>query len=200
MFGRRKAEDETLPAQPIEGEPVETVERPGAKNRPTPKRRDQEAARKRPLVPDKRSMTKADKARARTERTKAREAMMRGEEKYLHPRDKGPVRRLMRDMVDARWNIGEILLPAMLVVLALSFIRQPWAQLGVFVVVYGLLAVGVLDAVLLWRRVKGRVREEFDIEPPKGSVMYVVLRAFQMRRSRMPRPAVDRGTEVRRRR
>lgn len=41
--------------------------------------------------------------------------------------------------------------------------------------------------------------EGFGDGPGRGSVMYVVMRAFQMRRSRMPRPAIARGAEVRRR-
>ena len=41
-------------------------------------------------------------------------------------RDKGPVRRFIRDYVDARWNIGEFMLPVMLIVLALS-LRAPRA-------------------------------------------------------------------------
>lgn len=43
MFGRKKDDQ---PASPVDERP----HREGAKNRPTPKRRDQEAARKRPLV------------------------------------------------------------------------------------------------------------------------------------------------------
>lgn len=174
--------------------------RPGAKNRPTPKRKEREAANRRPLVPSTKGATNEQKARQKQARARAREGMLSGDERFLGARDRGPVRRYLRDTVDARWNIGEVLLPAMLVILALSFVQTPWARLGVFVVAYGLIIVGVLDAVLLWRRTRGKVVEHFGEEPGRGSATYVILRAFQMRMSRVPRPQVARGDEVRPRR
>ena len=52
-WGKKKVEDDPV---------VETHERPGAKNRPTPKRRQQEAARKQPLVvTDRKSARDRDK-------------------------------------------------------------------------------------------------------------------------------------------
>lgn len=185
-------------AEVIAPEPV-VAPRPGAKNRPTPKRREQEASRRRPLVQDGKAVTAEQKERRKAERRRYREGMLRGEDKYLAARDRGPLRRFLRDTVDARWNIGEILLPMMLIILAISLINQPWARIGVFALAYGLITVGMIDAILLWRRTKRRVAEEFGEEPPKGSAMYVVLRAFQMRMSRVPRPAVQRGTKVTRR-
>jgi hypothetical protein len=120
--------------------------------------------------------------------------MLTGDDRHLPARDKGPERRFIRDYVDARWNLGEFMLPVMLVVLALSFIRLPWAQLSVFVLVYGLLLVAVGDAILMWRRLKKRLAAKFGADGvPKGGAMYAVMRAFQMRRSRMPRPLVKRG-------
>ena len=44
VLGRKKAAEPAVTVQ-------DRVERAGAKNRPTPSRREQEAARKRPLVP-----------------------------------------------------------------------------------------------------------------------------------------------------
>lgn len=195
MLSSRKSPREPAPKQAPAGEP-----RPGAKNRPTPKRKEREAANRRPLVPDTKGATSEQKSRRREARSRAREGMLSGDERYLGPRDRGPVRRYLRDTVDARWNIGEVLLPAMLVILALSFVQAPWARVGVFVVAYGLILVGVLDAALLWRRTKGKVVEHFGEEPARGSATYVILRAFQMRMSRVPRPQVARGDEVRPRR
>ena len=57
MFGRKKDDETAAP------EVEERAHREGAKNRPTPKRRDQEAARKRPLVQtDRKSARAADRA------------------------------------------------------------------------------------------------------------------------------------------
>ncbi|HET7305529.1 MAG TPA: DUF3043 domain-containing protein [Segeticoccus sp.] len=193
MFGRKKAAEEQAPTAVDEG-----PARSGAKNRPTPKRRDQEAARKRPLVPDRKSAagkaaTKEARAQARQDRMKQREAMMRGDERAMPPRDRGPIKRYIRDMVDKRWNLGEFLLPVMVVVLALSFIRQPWAMTTVYIVVYGLVIVAVVDSYLLWRRIRKGVQHRFREAPPRGSAMYAIMRSFQMRRSRIPRPGIERG-------
>lgn len=191
----RKKNDESLAPQ---ADPVldVTVDSGTGKGRPTPKRRDQQAAHRRPLVDDGKSASAAQKQQRREQRAKGREAMLRGEERYLPERDRGAMRRFLRDSVDARWNIGEILLPAMLVILALMFLRNPLTQLLVFVLAYGLIIAGVVDGVVLWRRTKRRATEAFGEEPGKGSAMYVVMRAFQMRRTRVPRPAVERGAQV----
>lgn len=187
MFGRKKT---------INEEQTETVApREGAKNRPTPKRRDQEAARKQPLVVADR---KVARQQARVERTKAmnqtRQAMLTGDERHLPARDKGPVRRFIRDSVDARWSLGEFMLPVMLIVLALSFIRQTWAMTLVFVLVYSLIIFAVIDAVLMWRRIKKKLVAKFGEDKlGSGNAFYAIMRAFQMRRTRMPRPQVARG-------
>ena len=156
VFGRNK----TLSEQQ-----AETIERPGregAKNRPTPKRREQEAARKRPLVvADRKAARQADRLKRREASAKMRQAMVTGDDAHLPARDKGPERRFIRDHVDARWNLGEFMLPVMLVVLALSFIRTSWATMAVFVMVYGLLLVAVVDAVLMWRGLKKKLVAKF---------------------------------------
>jgi Flp pilus assembly protein TadB len=189
VFGRNK----TLNEQ--QAETVTRPEREGAKNRPTPRRREQEAARKRPLVVTDRKAAKRDEQLKRREASaRMRQAMVTGDEAHLPVRDKGPERRYVRDYVDARWNIGEFMLPIMILVLALSFVRQSWALMIVFVAVYGILLVAVVDAVLMWRRLKKRLEAKFGAERlPRGLAMYAVMRAFQMRRSRMPKPQVQRG-------
>jgi len=67
-----------------------------------------------------------------------------------------------------------------------------WATLSVVTLVYGLVVVGVLDTFLMWRRTKANVVAKFGEAAPRGSAMYAVMRAFQMRRSRLPRPQVER--------
>ena len=175
------------------------AERPGAKNRPTPSRREQETARKRPLVPtDRKAAAGQSRDAARLARAKQRAALMSGDESALPARDKGPVKRYIRDCVDARWNIGEFMLPVMLLVLALTFVQPilksslAWANLLIFTLVYGLVVAGALDVFLMWRRTKAKIAAKFGEAPPRGSAMYAVMRAFQMRRSRLPRPQVER--------
>ena len=190
VFGRKKAAEPAAPETTY-------AERPGAKNRPTPRRRDQEAARKRPLVPtDRKAAANEAREKAREARARQRAAMLTGDEANLPARDKGPVKRFIRDSVDARWNIGEFMLPVMVVVLALSFVRQSWALLIVFILVYGLIVIALLDAVLMWRRTRKKILTKFgEGSVPQGAAMYAVMRAFQMRRSRLPRPQVARGAK-----
>ncbi len=190
-MSRKKPTAEPEPAPAVE-------ERPGAKNRPTPKRRDQEAANRRPLVGNAKAVSADQKARQRAEREEARQGMLRGEEKYLPPRDRGPVKRLLRDMVDTRWNVGEFLLPLMLIVLAVMLLggQNPRAQILILPLVYGVMAVGILDAWLLGRRAKKRVTEEFGEGQTRGVAWYVALRSLQMRMSRVPRPQLKRGDPV----
>jgi hypothetical protein len=195
VFGRKKSLNDELAASTTATEADES--RPGAKNRPTPKRREQEAKNKRPLiVTDRRAAGKQDKVARREAMAKQRAGMLSGDEKYLPARDKGPRRRFIRDSVDARWNLGEFMLPVMLLVLLLSFVRASWALMLVFIMVYGLILVAILDAVLMWRRTRTRVEDRFG-SAQKGDAWYAIMRAFQMRRTRMPKPQVDRGQKPR---
>ncbi len=188
VFGRKKTLNDEL-AAPVEQDQA----RPGAKNRPTPKRREQEALNKRPLiVTDRKAAKSSDKAVRREQMAKQRAGMLAGDEKFLPARDKGPRRRFIRDAVDARWNIGEFMLPIMLVVLLLSFVRASWALMAVFVLVYGLIIVAVIDALLMWRRTRSKMEGRFG-PSGKGDAWYAIMRAFQMRRTRMPKPQVARG-------
>ncbi|MGB3827562.1 MAG: DUF3043 domain-containing protein [Ornithinimicrobium sp.] len=201
MLFRKKTEPTSEPETDAGHEVVSAsaTQTTSSKGRPTPKRRDSEAARRRPLVADTKGATKDQKQKLRLQRAIARDGMMRGEEKYLAARDRGPQRRYLRDAVDRRWNIGEVLLPTMLLILAASLVQIPGVQLAMFAGAYGLILFGLLDAVLLWRRTKTAFVDEFGTEPPKRSASYVVLRSFQMRMSRVPRAQVTRGEPLRRR-
>ncbi len=169
--------------------------RPGAKNRPTPKRRDQQAANKRPLVVTDRKVAKnTDRAKRREAMAKQRVAMQTGDESGLPLRDKGPERRYIRDYVDARWSVGEVMLPFMLIVLLLSLVPAVAARFAVFILVYGLLIVAVVDALIMWSRIKKRIVEKFGLgKVPRGAATYAVMRTFQLRPTRMPKPQVKRG-------
>jgi len=147
---------------------------------------------------DRKAAAGQSREASRLARAKQRTAMLAGEESALPARDKGPVKRFIRDCVDTRWNIGEFMLPIMFLVVALTFAQSflktsaPWAILMVFTLVYGLIIVGALDAVMMWRRTKAKIIAKFGAAPPRGCAMYAVMRTFQMRRSRLPRPQVQR--------
>ncbi|YAL84434.1 DUF3043 domain-containing protein [Dermacoccaceae bacterium W4C1] len=197
MLGRKKTSPLTesdIDVAPSIEESDAAPGRPAKKGRPTPTRRESEASRRKPLVPaDRQAAKKADKEAARAKRVQQREALARGDESALPPRDRGPIKKYLRNTVDSRLSIGEILLPLMLVMLVLMFIRLPALQMLALFGVWIIVLLGILDAVLLWRRTKREVVAKFGQEPPKGSASYLVMRAFQMRMSRLPKATVKRG-------
>lgn len=200
MFGRNKTTAggatrveegaQTAPAQPA------TPPRPGAKNRPTPKRKDQEAARRRPLVEtDRKAAKAADKERVREARAAQRAAAERGEDHALPMRDRGPEKRYIRDKVDTRLSIGEIALPLMLVAMIAWFIPVRMVQTVGLSLVWLVVLAGLTDAFLMWRRIKKGLLAKFGTVP-RGGAAYAIMRAMQIRRGRFPRPAVKRGQQV----
>jgi hypothetical protein len=165
------------------------------KGRPTPKRKDAEAARKiSPLAP---ATTKAQKAKAkeaaRAARIAQREAYVRGDESALPLRDKGPVKKFARNYVDSRRSVGEYFLPIIFVVLILTLIPSKVFQLGSILIMYSVLLISVVDGFFLSRKLKKVVSEKFPGAELKGVGMYGWLRSTQMRRMRTPRPAIKRG-------
>ena len=167
----------------------------GNKGRPTPKRKDVIAARKvSSLAP---ASTKAEKTRAkeaaRVARVANRAAYLRGDENALPIRDKGPVKRYVRNYIDSRRSIGEYFLPIIFIVLSLTLIPSPIFQLGSIIIMYSVLLTSVIDGIFLGRKLKKAVGEKFPDAPTKGIAMYGWLRSTQMRRMRTPKPSISRG-------
>jgi hypothetical protein len=183
------------------------------KGRPTPRR---SVGRKGPVAPA--PMTAAE-ARARrkslagpklsreerkeqsTERraqmADRRERMMAGDERYLLARDKGPVRRYVRDVVDSRRNVLGLFMPSALGLLFIMF-AVPQLQLFISPAMLVLMALMMLDGLILGRKVARRVDEKFpdNIESRWKLGLYAASRASQMRRMRTPRPQVKHGSSV----
>lgn len=188
VFGR-KHQDDVAPAP----EPLTPV-REGAKNRPTPTRREAEAARRQPLVPtDRKAATKASRAKQREARMRQREAMMNGEEWALLPRDRGPEKAFIRDHVDSRWNIGEFVLPIMIIGLPLTMIQTTTTVTLGILLVYGAMLATIVDLTISKLQLNKTFRARFGASPPKGTAWNIAARSIQMRRTRVPRPRVKRG-------
>lgn len=173
----------------------EVTEAPkSGKGRPTPSRRQAEAMNARPLVG---GVNKAAQKQVRQQRVDARErarvGMMNGEERYLTIRDKGPQRRYVRDYVDARWNIGEWMIPATLVFLLLSFIPGP-TQAYTLIIIWSFVLVAIIDAVIMSAMVRRKLAAKFGPDKvERGIRFYAAMRSFQFRPLRMPKPQVKRG-------
>lgn len=187
------------------------------KGRPTPKRN--EASRRRgPVAPAPQTSSEARKRRKelqgpklskeerkaerltrRAEMSDRRERMMAGEDAYLLPRDQGPVRRYVRNIVDSRRNLLGLFMPAalamiffMLALPAIEFQRiLSWAMLALVVVM-------AVDGFFLARKVNRMVDEKFrgNTESRWKLGFYAFSRGSQLRRMRTPRPMVNRGDDI----
>lgn len=178
MFRRSKSE--TTEFEPsVESESGHA----GGKGRPTPTRKEAEAAaRARAKVPRTRKEQAAQQKLARSESSaKVRAAMKSGDERYLLARDKGPVRRFIRDFVDSRFSFAEVVIPLMIISLFLPALVIP------------LFLVLIIDLVVLRLRVRKQLRERFPDAPLKGTTYYAITRAMQMKFMRMPKPKVKIG-------
>lgn len=167
---------------------------PSGKGRPTPTRAEREAARKRPLVPDTKEAKARAKAQLAEQREKARLGMAAGDDRYLTVRDRGPQRRFVRDWVDGGWNIGEWVMPIMVVVLLLMFVNIPIVQVYAYAVLWAFVILTVIDMVITSIRVKKAARRKFGDRMEKGLGWYGAMRTVQMRFMRLPKPQVKRGT------
>lgn len=143
----------------------------------------------------RRESVRRQREHTRSERARARQAMMSGDERYLSQRDKGPERRFVRDYVDSRRTLAEFFLPMVLVVLVLSLIRSPQIQLLSTLLWMASLLFVIADLAVIAFRVKREVRRRFP-DDQRGHRLYAIARATQMRRLRLPKPTVKPGTTV----
>ena len=165
------------------------------KGKPTPKRKEAQAKLKvSPLSPTaSKEAKKTLKAQARVRRLEARAAYMRGEESALPVKDKGPVRRFVRNYVDERKSVTEYFLVFIMFILFLTVIPSPAVQLGAIVLMYSAMIWVAIDGFLLSRRVKKLVAEKFPDASTKGLGLYGWMRSTQLRRLRAPAPQVGPG-------
>jgi len=164
------------------------------KNRRTPSRAEQEAARRRPLVADTKEARARAKADLAAQREKARIGMANGEDKYLPLRDKGPQRRFIRDFVDGGWHLGELVMPLLIVVILLTVIPNPAVVYYGFVGLWIFILFVIADMIFTSARAKKLAKAKFgQTKVEKGLGWYAAMRTVQMRFMRLPKPQVKRG-------
>jgi hypothetical protein len=175
-----------------------TPENSQKKGRPTPKRKEAQAAVKvSSLAP---ASTKAQKKRskdqARAARLLQRQAYLRGDENALPLRDRGPEKKFVRNYIDSRRSIGEYFLPIIGFVLVLSLIPFSAFAVAGIVIMYSVLLVSIVDGFFLSRKIKAEITARFPDKNTKGLGLYGWLRSTQMRRMRAPKPQVKAGDKV----
>ncbi len=165
------------------------------KNKPTPKRNAKKFTPA--LAPAAtKEAKKAERENARRRRMEMRELYLKGDERALPKRDKGPVRKFARDYVDSRWSIAEFFLPLLMVVLLLTAMPSVTIKVLATLVMYVVVLVSVLDGVWMGRQIKKACLAKYPNESVKGVTMYAWMRSTQIRRLRTPAPQVKRGTKL----
>jgi Protein of unknown function (DUF3043) len=199
--------ESSAPSQEAEAQPAAESNRTAGKGRPTPKRREAEARRRGPAPPPPRTQREAARlARAnrpsKDERRRLaaerRDRMAAGDERYLMPRDRGPVRAYVRDVVDSRPHLMGLFMPLELVVVASLVV--PVIAVQQYMSLFSLVAlcVMIVEGIILGTSVTRKARAKFPDEEigALGTGWYAFTRATQVRRLRMPKPRVQRGANV----
>jgi hypothetical protein len=125
-----------------------------------------------------------------------RAGMKAGEEKYLLARDKGPVRRFVRDFVDSRFSFIELMIPLLIATMILGYSGNPTlASIGNSVL-FGTILLIIVDMFVLRLRLRRQLAARFPDEPTKGTTYYAITRALQMRVMRLPKTQVKIGQEL----
>jgi len=193
LFRRSKPDSATPAEEP--GTPAGASARPQGKGRPTPTRREAEAAaRARAKAAASAPASRKDARRLNAERSRTiRQGIRDGDERYLPARDKGPVRRFVRDFVDARLSMAELAVPGFILSFLVSAVGSQALGSGLL---NALLLVIVVDSVLLRFRLRRELRNRFPDESLKGTTYYAVTRAMQMKFMRLPKAQVKIGQQL----
>lgn len=165
------------------------------KGKVTPKRTEAQRRKAEPPPANRREAMKRMREKQRTERQEQMAGMRAGDERYLLPRDKGPERATVRDLVDSRRNAGTWFFGGMFVILFAMQIRDSRVLLAANLIWVALALMMIVDSVLLSRKVKKMMAERFPKSTQKlrGLYFYAIMRAVTFRRMRMPKARVKIG-------
>lgn len=193
--------DSPLPAWPRPGRVDHVTEQPDTgKGGPTRSRKEAEAARRAEM---KRPKTRKEQAQQQrnlrmAQRDRQQAALSgKGAAADLPLRDQGPARALTRDYVDRRRTIAEFMLPILLVILVLSFFKNPTVVSMVFTTWIALIFAIIIDETFLVIGLKRELKRRFEPAQIKGATFYAILRSTQIRRLRLPYPVIKLGEPLR---
>ena len=167
------------------------------KGRPTPKRSDAQKRRGGPVAPppsNRKEAAKQLREKQAANRQRIKTGTATGDEIAYLPRDRGPVRRLVRNTVDAKRSLAILLLPvAALLVVAQVLGDRVLTAIAVGVWLATLVGVA-FDLAITAIRLRTTLRQAFPTEKGlRGHIAYGLLRTTVFRRMRMPKPQVSPG-------
>lgn len=216
LLGRKKDNaDDSNEVAAVDAVDLEVTEAgtTAPKGRPTPKRSQKrgpvapapmtsaEARQRRKELrgPQTKEERKAERLARRERMDSNRERMMAGQEEYLLPRDKGPVKRYVRNVVDSRRNVLGLFMPsALAMVFFMMALPDPRFQGYLSIGMLALMILMGLDGLLIGRKVNKLVDAKFPDHLESGWKIgfYAASRASQLRKMRVPRPQVSRGATI----
>jgi hypothetical protein len=191
LFRRSKTDTPDPTAEPA-------TAKSGGKGRPTPTRREAEAAAKaRAKTPRTRKELAAAQRAGRSESSqKVRAAMRAGDERYYLPRDQGPVRRFVRDLVDSQFSVIELTVPLLIVTMVLGYSGSTQLRMYGNAIMLGTILLVAVNMFLLRFRLRRELARRFPDESTKGLTFYAVSRALQMKFMRLPKAKVKIGQKL----
>ena len=170
--GRRDtAETTTAPGTDASADLTEQLARAAGKGRPDAR----SAARPRAAAPVRRRRRpprgrRPTSACAQTAglpaRSRAAPGAARGDDYYLPARDRGPVRKLVRDVVDSRRNVGSFFLVIAAVALIGTIVPSIVVRNYASFLLFGFFLVLIVDSVVLSRRIKREGRRALPERRP----------------------------------
>lgn len=189
------------PVPPVVGGDPDDPRRTAGKGRPTPRRREAQKRRTGPVAPPPKTRREAYRRmreQGSDRRSVLREAAKSGDERYLIPRDRGPERKLVRDIVDSRRNAGGLFLLAAAVYFVGLIIPNVQVKAAITSLWLTVLILLVVDSTILGIKISRLVRRRFPETKQRmgGLIFYGITRATMIRRWRAPRPTVAVGAQV----
>jgi len=156
------------------------------KDRPTPSRREAEAARMQRLHP-------------KPTKKELREQVRRADERRRHLKaanhEDRPQMVLMRNYVDSRWSVTEFMWPILLILLAGSLLgyKYPTLVIGVTIGLWVMMGIAVANMAIFWQGYKRELHNRLPGTTYKGMLMGMASRMITLRRVRNPGCAISRG-------
>ena len=114
----------------------------------------------------------------------------------MPPRDRGPVRALVRNYVDSRRTFSEFYLIGAFAVLLVLFIPALKQRQIVDFLVLAILVGLVAETSYHGYRMRRLVTERFPGENTKGLRLYMAKRMVALRSARIPGPVVKPGDKI----
>ena len=199
---RRRSETpaEVDPDQPVAADAA-APGRPSGKGRPTPRRREAQKRRTGPVGPPpktRREAVRRMREQGNDRRSEAREGLRAGDERYLSPRDRGPERGMVRNVVDSRRNAGVLFLLSAVIYFAGLLIPSVQIKAAITALWLTVLVLLVVDSAVIGLRIRKLMRERYPDSTQRLSslIFYGATRATMIRRWRMPKPVVEVGDAI----